>query len=49
VTVGRRLAETQTSDVVDAHLAVVAESLGTFILAGDAGEMSELNARFELY
>jgi len=49
VTVGRRLTETGTSDVVDAHLAVVAESLGTFILTGDREDMSRLNARFEMY
>lgn len=47
--IGRRLADTQTSDVVDAHLAVVAESLGTFILTGDPDDMSRLNARFEVY
>ena len=49
VTIGRRLAETGTSDVVDAHLAVVAESLGTFILTGDPDDMSRLNARSEVY
>lgn len=49
VTVGRRLAKTGTSDVVDAHLAIVAESLGTFILTADSGDMSKLNARFEVY
>ena len=49
VTVGRRLAESKTSDVVDAHLAVVAESLGTFILTGDPDDMLRLNARFEVY
>ena len=49
MTIGRRLADTRTSDVVDAHLAVVAESLGTFILTGDPGDMSKLNARFESY
>ena len=48
VTVGRRLAESKTSDVVDAHLAVVAESLGTFILTGDPDDMLRLNARFEV-
>jgi hypothetical protein len=48
-TIGRRLAATGTSDVVDAHLAVVAESLGTFILTGDPDDMSRLNARFEVY
>ena len=49
VTIGRRLAKTGTSDVVDAHLAVVAEGLGTFILTGDSDDMSRLNARFEVY
>lgn len=49
VSIGRRLAETKASDVVDAHLAVVAESLGTFILTGDPNDMSRLNARFEVY
>ena len=49
VTIGRRLAETGTSDVVDAHLAVVAEGLGTFILTGDPDDMLRLNARFEVY
>ena len=49
VTIGCRLAETGTSDVVDAHLAVVAEGLGTFILTGDPDDMSRLNARFEVY
>lgn len=49
VTIGRRLAETKTSDVVDAHLVIIAESLGTFILTGDPSDMSRLNARFEAY
>ncbi len=49
VRVGLRLAESGTSDVVDAHLTVVAESLGTFILTTDHEDMSELNARFERY
>ncbi len=49
VTIGRRLAETGTSDVVDAHLAVVAEGLGTFVLTSDPDDMSRLNARFETY
>jgi len=48
VTIGRKLAGTRTSDVVDAHLAVVAESLGTFIVTGDPDDMSKLNARFEI-
>lgn len=47
--VGRRLARAGTADVVDAHLAVVAESLGTFILTGDPDDMTALNARFESY
>ena len=49
ISVGRRLATSGTSDVVDAHLAVVAEQLGTFILSTDHGDMSRLNARFEPY
>ena len=49
VAVGRRLAATGTADVVDAHLAVVAEQLGTFIVTTDHGDMSRLNARFERY
>ncbi len=49
MTLGRRLADTGTSDVVDAHLAVVAEGLGTFILTADPDDMSRLNARFESY
>lgn len=49
VAVGRRLATTGTADVVDAHLAVVAEQLGTFILTTDPVDMSKLNARFETY
>ena len=49
VSVGRRLASSGTSDVVDAHLAVVAESLGTFILTSDRDDMARLNARFEVY
>ncbi|WP_420620786.1 hypothetical protein [Candidatus Poriferisocius sp.] len=49
VGVGLRLADSGTSDVVDAHLAVVAEGLGTFILTTDHDDMSRLNARFERY
>ena len=49
VAVGRKLAESGTSDVVDAHLTVVAEGLGTFILTADPGDMSRLDARFETY
>ena len=40
--VGTRLARTGTSDVVDAHLAVVAEKLGTFILTADPNDMLRL-------
>ncbi len=47
--VGRKLAASGTSDVVDAHLVVVAERLGTFILSTDRDDMSALNARFETY
>ena len=48
-TVGMRLGSTGTSDVVDAHLAVVAETLGTFILTSDPNDMLRLGARFEVY
>lgn len=49
VEVGRRLATSGTSDVVDAHLAVVAEALGTFVLTTDPDDMRALGARFEVY
>ena len=49
VAVGRKLAESETSDVVDAHLAVVAESLGTFILTVDPEDMINLSVRYEAY
>jgi len=49
VTVGRRLAETGTSDVADAHLVVVAERIGTFVLTTDPADMTKLNAHFETY
>lgn len=49
LTVGRRLAATGTADVVDAHLTVVAEGLGTFIVTTDPADMSKLEARFETY
>lgn len=49
VSVGLRLAESETSDVVDAHLAVVAEMLGDFILTGDPDDMAALEARYERY
>ncbi len=47
--VGRKLAESDTSDVVDAHVVVVAERLGTFVLTGDVEDMISLSARFETY
>ncbi len=49
IRVGRRLAASGTSDVVDAHLAVVAEDLDTFILTSDPKDMTALGARFEVY
>ena len=49
LSVGRRLASSNTSDVVDAHLAVVAEDLGTFILTSDPADMTQLEARYERY
>ncbi len=47
--VGRRLAASSTSDVVDAHLVVTAERLGTFVLTSDPDDMTRLGARFERY
>lgn len=49
VPVGRRLTASDTRDVVDAHLTVVAESLGTFILTTNPDDMTKLGARFETY
>lgn len=49
VAVGRRLAASGTSDVVDAHLVVVAEQLGTYVFTTDPGDMRALGARFETY
>ncbi|NNC79418.1 MAG: hypothetical protein HKN94_04615 [Acidimicrobiales bacterium] len=49
VSVGQRLAQSGTSDVVDAHLAVTAERLGTFVLTTDVSDMVELDARYERY
>jgi hypothetical protein len=49
VAVGRRLASTGTADVVDAHVVVVAERLGTFVLTCDASDFTNLGARFEPY
>ncbi len=49
VSVGRRLASSGTADVVDAHLVVTAERLGTFVLSSDPEDMTALDARFERY
>jgi hypothetical protein len=47
--VGQRLASSATADVVDTHLAVLAEQLGTFIVTSDPADMTALSARFEAY
>ena len=47
--VGMLLAVSKTSDVVDAHLAITAEMLGTFVLTADPADMTKLGARFETY
>ncbi|MBS1846775.1 MAG: hypothetical protein JST73_00710 [Actinobacteria bacterium] len=47
--VGRRLAATDTADVVDAHIAVIAQALGTFVLTSDPDDFRKLGARFERY
>lgn len=49
VPVGLKLAESETSDVVDAHLVITAAMLGTFVLTGDPDDMATLGARFEAY
>lgn len=49
VAVGRRLAQSATSDVVDAHLVITAERLGTFVLTSDVEDMVALDARFTRY
>ena len=43
-TVGRRWAESGTSDVVDASLAVLADQLGEKVLTTDATDMRNLGA-----
>lgn len=45
--IGRRCANTRTSDVVDASLAVLADQLGLPILTTDPGDMSKLDVAFE--
>ena len=47
--VGMLLAVGKTSDVVDAHLAITAEMLGTFVLTADPADMTKLGTRFETY
>ncbi len=47
--VGKLLSSSETSDVVDAHLVVVAQALGTFVLTADPDDMRQLSARFETY
>ena len=47
VPVGKLLGSSKTSDVVDAHIVVVAQALGTFILTSDPDDMQRLSARFE--
>ena len=49
VPVGLRLAASNTADVVDAHLVVTAEAMGTFVLTSDTAHMAALEARFERY
>lgn len=49
VSVGRKLAESATSDVVDAHLACVAERLDEFVVTSDPGDMEKLGVRHVTY
>jgi hypothetical protein len=47
--VGSLLSKSDTSDIADAHLATVAQALGTFIVTTDGDDMRRLGARFEQY
>lgn len=47
--IGRRLATSNTSDVVDGHLAVLADRLDTFIVTSDPDDMTKLGAAHERY
>jgi hypothetical protein len=44
--VGRLLARSTTSDVIDAHLVVCAVRIGHDILTGDPGDIAALTALF---
>jgi len=46
-TIGRRCADTKTSDVVDASLAVLADQLGATILTTDPQDMDRLNVAYK--
>ena len=46
-TIGRRCAESGTSDVVDASLAVLADQLGEKVLTTDATDMHQLGVEAE--
>lgn len=47
--IGRRLAASNTADVVDGHLAVLADRLATFINTTDPDDMMQLGASHERY
>jgi len=49
IAVGKRLTQSGTADVVDAHLAVLAERLDTFVLTTDPDDMRALGAEFAAY
>ncbi len=46
--IGRRCAKSQTSDVVDASLAVLADQLGDRVLATDPDDMGKLGVAFDV-
>lgn len=45
---GRLLAASRTSDVVDAHVAMLARSLGAMVLTSDPDDLRRIDARLEL-
>ena len=46
--VGELLRDSQTTDVVDAHVAVLARRLGASVVTSDPGAISKLDAEIEL-
>ena len=49
IAIGKLLGRTGTTDVVDAHLATLAQSLGDFVLTSDPSDLTALGTRVESY